>query len=265
MQSEAQIDQTLRHAWRGQGDSWRRRDGCDLREVIYQGAFGNAICRRIEPMTTDSVFWIASMTKAITTRRRRCNWSSRASCRSTSRSASCCPTRRRRRCWTASTPTARRSCAPAKRPITLRHLMTHTAGFCYDMWNGDMVRYLEKTGTPRSPPASTRALKTPLMTDPGTRWEYGINIDFVGKAVEAVERPAARRVSARQHLRAARHERHRLQDHARAARAAGRRACARRGRLAGADPVRNRAGARIPHGRRRALRHGGATTSGSRR
>jgi CubicO group peptidase (beta-lactamase class C family) len=28
-------------------------------------------------------------------------------------------------------------------------------------------------------------LKTPLTSDPGTRWEYGINIDFVGKAVEA--------------------------------------------------------------------------------
>ncbi len=29
-------------------------------------------------------------------------------------------------------------------------------------------------------------MKTPLATDPGTRWEYGTNIDFVGKAVEAV-------------------------------------------------------------------------------
>ena len=44
---------------------------------------------------------------------------------------------------------------PAKKPITLRHLMTHTAGFAYGMWNGDMVQYLEKTGTPGSPPART--------------------------------------------------------------------------------------------------------------
>ena len=29
-------------------------------------------------------------------------------------------------------------------------------------------------------------MKTPLCSDPGTRWEYGTNIDFVGKAVEAV-------------------------------------------------------------------------------
>jgi CubicO group peptidase (beta-lactamase class C family) len=74
---------------------------------------------------------------------------------------------------------------PAKNPITLRHLMTHTAGFAYNMWNGDMVQYLEKTGLPAVTTCKNDALKTPLMTDPGTRWEYGTNIDFVGKAVEA--------------------------------------------------------------------------------
>jgi methyl acetate hydrolase len=74
---------------------------------------------------------------------------------------------------------------PARNPITLRHLMTHTAGFCYDLWNGDMVQYMAKTGTPGIISCQNAALKTPLTSDPGTRWEYGINIDFVGKAVEA--------------------------------------------------------------------------------
>jgi CubicO group peptidase (beta-lactamase class C family) len=63
--------------------------------------------------------------------------------------------------------------------------MTHTAGFAYDMWNGDMVKYLQRTGTPGIITCKNDALKTPLTSDPGTRWEYGINIDFVGKAVEA--------------------------------------------------------------------------------
>jgi methyl acetate hydrolase len=73
---------------------------------------------------------------------------------------------------------------PAKTPITLRHLLTHTAGFAYNMWNGDMVRYLEKTGLPTVTSGKLESLKAPLMTEPGTRWEYGINIDFVGRAVE---------------------------------------------------------------------------------
>jgi methyl acetate hydrolase len=73
---------------------------------------------------------------------------------------------------------------PAKKSITLRHLMTHTAGFAYDMWNGDMVQYLEKTGLPGITSCKNDALKTPIMTEPGTRWEYGTNI-VVGKAVEA--------------------------------------------------------------------------------
>ena len=74
---------------------------------------------------------------------------------------------------------------PAKGTITLRHLMTHTAGFSYELWNSDKATYLEKTGTPGITTCQNAALKTPLSSDPGTRWEYGINIDFVGKAVEA--------------------------------------------------------------------------------
>jgi CubicO group peptidase (beta-lactamase class C family) len=63
--------------------------------------------------------------------------------------------------------------------------MTHTAGFCYDLWNADMGKYMEKTSTPGIISCLNAALKTPLANEPGTRWEYGINIDFVGKAVEA--------------------------------------------------------------------------------
>jgi len=75
---------------------------------------------------------------------------------------------------------------PAVRPITLKHLMTHTAGFTYEYWNPDTLRYLEASGAPHMMSGKLAALQRPLNFDPGERWEYGINIDWVGRIVEAV-------------------------------------------------------------------------------
>lgn len=75
---------------------------------------------------------------------------------------------------------------PARRPITLRHLLTHSAGFVYEIWNADMARYLETTGTPGIVSCTNAALTTPLVFDPGEQWDYGIGIDWAGKAVEAI-------------------------------------------------------------------------------
>jgi methyl acetate hydrolase len=75
---------------------------------------------------------------------------------------------------------------PARGDITLRHLMTHTSGYAYDFWNADIVRYMEKSGTPGIISCTNKALSLPLTFDPGARWEYGVGIDWVGKAVEAV-------------------------------------------------------------------------------
>src|SRR6202451_1212956 len=74
---------------------------------------------------------------------------------------------------------------PAKRPITLRHLLTHTSGFAYRLWDAKAVQYakslelLPKAQRKLAPP-------TPLMFDPGEGWQYGNSIDWVGRIVEAI-------------------------------------------------------------------------------
>jgi CubicO group peptidase (beta-lactamase class C family) len=72
-----------------------------------------------------------------------------------------------------------------KRPVTLRHLLTHTAGFGYEIWSPSIMRYQKAKGIPGVTTCENAALKTPLLFDPGERWDYGINIDWAGKMVEA--------------------------------------------------------------------------------
>ena len=50
------------------------------------------------------------------------------------------------RCSKGSTPTARRSFARPNEPITLRHLLTHTAGFTYSIWSEPMTQLREGHG-----------------------------------------------------------------------------------------------------------------------
>src|SRR6201982_624132 len=185
MQSKAQIDQALRQKAETQEIPGVVAMAASGNEVVYQGAFGKRDLSKDDPMTADSVFWIASMTKAVTAAAAmQLVEQGRLSLEGPI--GTLLPDLASPQVLEGFDANGDPKLRPAKNPITLRHLMTHTAGFCYDMWNGDMVKYLEKTGTPGITSCQNAALKTPVMTDPGTRWEYGTNIDFVGKAVEAV-------------------------------------------------------------------------------
>ncbi len=75
---------------------------------------------------------------------------------------------------------------PAVGDVTLRNLLTHTSGYVYDIWNGEMGKWYEATGTPSLFSLMVAALETPLAFDPGSQWQYGIGIDWAGLIVERV-------------------------------------------------------------------------------
>ena len=184
MQSKAQIDQLLRQKSEAKEIPGVVAIAATGSEVIYQGAFGKRDLAKDDAMTADSVFWIASMTKAITSAGAM-QLVEQGKLSLDEPIGKLLPDLASPQVLEGFDANGEPKLRQAKTAITLRHLMTHTAGFCYSLWNADMAKYLEKTGLPAITTCKNDALKTPLMTDPGTRWEYGINIDFIGKAVEA--------------------------------------------------------------------------------
>ena len=155
----------------------------DDQGVVYEGAFGKREVGRDQEMTLDSVFWVASMTKAVT---------SVAAMQLVEQGTLDLDEPIGRRLPDLASPQVLEGfdeagaprLRPARRPITLRHLLTHTAGFTYDIWNPEMGRYMVHGAVPGIIECKNATLRTPLVFDPGERWEYGINIDWVGKAVE---------------------------------------------------------------------------------
>ena len=153
--------------------------------LFYEGAFGVRELAKGPDMTLDSVFRIASMTKAIT---------SVAAMQLVEQSKlkleepvpNIDPALGSPQVLegfdAAGTPRLR----PAKRPITLRHLLTHTAGFSYEIWDANMVRYVKASGMPSTATGKVASIRMPLVFEPGEKWEYGVNIDWVGRLVESV-------------------------------------------------------------------------------
>jgi methyl acetate hydrolase len=156
------------------------RDG-----VIFADGFGKRDVATGAPMTADTVVWIASMTKAVTGA---CAMQlvERGKLSLDGPIAEVLPELGRVQVLEGFDADGKPRLRTPKRAITLRHLLTHTAGYAYDIWNADIARYLAETGTPGIISCKNAALALPLVADPGDKWEYGINIDWAGKAVEAV-------------------------------------------------------------------------------
>jgi methyl acetate hydrolase len=152
---------------------------------IYEGAAGQRRLDRPEAMTTDSIFAIFSTTKAIT-------GTAVLQLVEEGKLDLDAPAKRYAPeigslqvidgFDAAGEPILR---AP-KRDITTRMLMTHTAGLSYDFINHTYNRLAQEKGQPSVITATKACLMTPLLFDPGERWDYGTNMDWCGQIVEAI-------------------------------------------------------------------------------
>ncbi len=157
----------------------------DRDNTIYEGGFGKRALGGSAEMTPDTVVWLASMTKALTGAAAMQLVEQGKLTLDTPASA-VLPALGEVVVLEGYDADGQPRTRAAKRAITLRHLLTHTSGFSYEFWSADIYRYLEVAGVPPIISCRNAALQTPLLFEPGERWEYGISLDWAGKVVEAV-------------------------------------------------------------------------------
>ena len=156
----------------------------DRNGTTYEGAFGKRVLGQGAAMSADTVVWIASMSKALTSTAAM-QLVERGKLELDAPASKWAPPLAQVKVLEGFDASGQGTLRAPKSPITLRQLLTHTAGFGYDIWSPDLVRFQEKNGIPGIISCQNAALGTPLLFDPGTRWLYGINIDWAGKMVEA--------------------------------------------------------------------------------
>jgi CubicO group peptidase (beta-lactamase class C family) len=178
------LDDTLR------GSMTRRKIPCVVAmtatpdKITYTGAFGKRDSVSGVDVKPDFIFAIASMTKAITAtaamqlvEQGKINLHEPVS--------KFLPELGKLDIITGFDAAGKPILRPAAKPIMLHHLLTHTSGFAYDTWDESMLKYNNLHG---GPAAGVVAPLTPLIFEPGTRWQYGTSMDWAGKLVEAVSK-----------------------------------------------------------------------------
>ena len=153
--------------------------------VVYEGTFGKRTLGAEPAMTSDTVFRIASMTKAVASVALMQLYE-RGKFGLDQPAGEILPELASVEVLDGFDDGGLPRLRPMKRPVTPRQLLTHTAGFTYEMWNADLKRYQEITGREGVLGGKKAGLRMPLVCDPGTRWEYGVNTDWVGLLVEAL-------------------------------------------------------------------------------
>jgi methyl acetate hydrolase len=150
---------------------------------LYAGAAGPRAVGESDPVTPDTMFRIASMTKMVAT-------TAALQLAEQGKLELDAPVETYRPEFAelqvldgfdGDTPRLR----PPASKATVRQLITHTSGLAYWFFSEEIVRWEAATGTPNVLSGQEVIFKAPLVAYPGTRYEYGINTDWLGRVVEA--------------------------------------------------------------------------------
>ena len=157
----------------------------DRKKNIYEGAAGVRDLGTGQPMTTDTVVNLWSTTKAITgcaamqlVEEGKLDLDAPAK--------TYVPALGKTQVLDGFEPDGTPKMRAPKTDITTRMLLLHTAGFGYDFFNYDTFKHAAAKQVPMVTTCTDASLQGPLLFDPGERWEYGINLDWAGKVVEAI-------------------------------------------------------------------------------
>ncbi len=157
----------------------------DAHGVFYEGACGRRDLNQPGDVNQDSIYWLLSMSKAVT---------AAAAMQLVEKGKLALDEPASKVLPELASPTVLEGfdsagkpiLRPARRAITLRHLLTHTSGYTYANWSDKLPQYEKATGMPDVAYSMNGALTAPLEFDPGERWQYGISMDVVGKMIEAI-------------------------------------------------------------------------------
>lgn len=156
-------------------------------EIIFSHASGTKGCNSTEPMTLDSVFWIASCTKLIggIAVMQLCE-QGKLSLDDPELVENVAPELKNIRILKCLGENGKPQYVDKTKRITLRMLLTHTAGFGYTFFDEDLAQWGFNTFSDEFDGLEGGILSQPLVFEPGTQWQYGIGIDWAGTIVERV-------------------------------------------------------------------------------
>ena len=153
-------------------------------KVLYKKAFGGRSYDNDEKMTTNTVCWIASMTKFMTA-------TSAAICiqkgliKVDTDAGTVCKELDNIDIVTGYNEDGSPKYTKAKEKVTLRSLCTHSSGMAYELFDPEMQKWAQATKRTVSTVDSTlECITIPLLFEPDSGWRYSVGLDWAGQIVE---------------------------------------------------------------------------------